>query len=143
MSPVPPLEIRNVSAETLSISAGSNERELPSRVVAILMLRLVVEGVSVTMPALARVNPPSTIESAVSAVFPPTAETTAPDAVVNVPPDVRLTDPELDVALLLKVRFPEPEIIRLPAAWIGPVGATVAPPLMVRAPAEFKVPEPV
>jgi hypothetical protein len=110
MSPVPPLEILNVSAETLSISAGSNDRKLLSRVAAILMLRLVAEGVNVTIPALARVDPPSTIESAVSEVFPPTAETTAPDAVVNVPPDVRLTDPELEVTLAFMFRFPEPEI---------------------------------
>ena len=79
------------------------------------MLRLVVEGVSVTMPVLARVDPPSTIESAVSEVFPPTAETTAPDAVVNVPPDVRLTDPELEVTLAFAVRFPEPESEIFPA----------------------------
>jgi hypothetical protein len=39
------------------------------------------------------------------------------------------------------VKFPEPEKVMFPAAWIAPPGATELPPLMESVPAEVNVPE--
>ena len=59
--------------------------------------------------------------------------------------DVIETDPVSDVIVAVEleavVMFPDPETEMFPVAWIGPVGATVVPPLIVNVPAEFKVPE--
>ena len=59
--------------------------------------------------------------------------------------DVIETDPVSDVIVAVEleavVMFPDPETEMFPVAWIGPVGATVVPPLIVNVPAELKVPE--
>ena len=67
---------------------------------------------------------------------------------VNVAPvEVIDTVPALEVMLALEpedvVMFPDPETEMFPNACIGPVGATVVPPLIVRVPAELSVPEPL
>jgi hypothetical protein len=59
-------------------------------------------------------------------------------------PPVTSTFPALEVRVALDavVIAPVPESEMFPASWIAEVGATEVPPLIVTAPAEFKVPEP-
>ena len=61
------------------------------------------------------------------------------------PVEVIETDPVVDAisALVAVVMFPDPEIKMLPEACKAPVGAIEVPPLMVKLPAEFRVPVPV
>jgi hypothetical protein len=46
------------------------------------------------------------------------------------------------IAALEFVKFPEPEKVMFPAAWIAPPGATELPPLIEIVPAEVRAPEP-
>ena len=61
--------------------------------------------------------------------------------------DVISTEPVFEVIVAVEleavVMFPDPETEMFPNACIGPVGATVVPPLIVRVPAELSVPEPL
>jgi len=67
----------------------------------------------------------------------------APSETVPLPDVLICTAPPEDViGALVLLKFPDPEIVMFPAAWIAAVGWTVVPPEMLNVPADVKDPAP-
>jgi hypothetical protein len=149
MSPVldpPDAPIRKVPADTLFTSAEVMESLLdtsdPKSITRLLVcgaiVTIPVEEVVFKLPTRLRVSAVNKIELGAVTFL----------STERVPPvEIIVTEPVLEVIVAVEptavVMFPDPETVMFPAAWIGPVGATVVPWLIVRVPAEFNVPEPV